>query len=219
MGKTYVVADIHGMAERFHALLQQVPILEEDTLYILGDVIDRGPDGVELLREIRTHRNWVLLMGNHEKMCVQTLGPGNVYGAKALWLGNGGTSTYTDLNFLCSAQEKAELIAYMAALPEQLRIAVGGRDYLLVHAAPGSTSDVRLWARPDSIDWENALPHGVTAIIGHTPTQFLSGRKEKPMRIWHDSRYLCIDCGCGMMSPNGRLACLCLDTGEEFYVS
>lgn len=39
----YVLSDIHGNAKNFDAILQQICLQPEDTLYILGDVIDRHP--------------------------------------------------------------------------------------------------------------------------------------------------------------------------------
>ena len=38
----YVMGDIHGEADRFHAMLERIHLSEEDTLILLGDVIDRG---------------------------------------------------------------------------------------------------------------------------------------------------------------------------------
>ena len=48
----YVMSDIHGNKRRFESILEQISLREEDTLYILGDVIDRHPDGIELLQRI-----------------------------------------------------------------------------------------------------------------------------------------------------------------------
>ena len=42
----YVLSDIHGQSRRFHSILSQIDLNDEDTLYILGDVIDRNPDGI-----------------------------------------------------------------------------------------------------------------------------------------------------------------------------
>lgn len=39
----YVMADIHGHEGRFDSILKQIDLQPEDTLYILGDVIDRSP--------------------------------------------------------------------------------------------------------------------------------------------------------------------------------
>ena len=33
----YVMSDIHGEAERFHAMLEKIRFSADDTLYILGD--------------------------------------------------------------------------------------------------------------------------------------------------------------------------------------
>ena len=49
----YVMSDIHGSRRRFDAVMEQIKLTDEDTLYILGDVIDRGEHGVELLQRIR----------------------------------------------------------------------------------------------------------------------------------------------------------------------
>lgn len=38
----YVMSDIHGSKRRFDAIMEQIKLTDEDTLYILGDVIDRG---------------------------------------------------------------------------------------------------------------------------------------------------------------------------------
>ena len=44
MGYTYVMSDIHAMAELFWKMLDKIQFSDRDTLYILGDMIDRGPD-------------------------------------------------------------------------------------------------------------------------------------------------------------------------------
>ena len=41
----YVMSDIHGSRRRFDAVMEQIKLTDEDTLYILGDVIDRGEHG------------------------------------------------------------------------------------------------------------------------------------------------------------------------------
>ena len=71
----YVVSDIHGEDDRFHAMLQKINFSKEDTLYILGDVVDRGPHPVELLREIMATPNMKMLLGNHEFMCLRYFAP------------------------------------------------------------------------------------------------------------------------------------------------
>lgn len=61
----YVCSDIHGRYDRYTALLEHID-LNNDTLYILGDMIDRGPDGVKLLLDMASRSNVVPILGNHE---------------------------------------------------------------------------------------------------------------------------------------------------------
>ena len=41
----YVMSDIHGCLNRYRNVLRQIRLRKDDHLYILGDVIDRGPEG------------------------------------------------------------------------------------------------------------------------------------------------------------------------------
>lgn len=38
----YVVSDIHGCYDKYQELLKKLNLGPDDTLYVLGDVIDRG---------------------------------------------------------------------------------------------------------------------------------------------------------------------------------
>ena len=49
---TYVLSDIHGNMANFKSILKQIDLQPEDTLYVLGDVIDRYPDGIRIIRMI-----------------------------------------------------------------------------------------------------------------------------------------------------------------------
>lgn len=48
----YCISDIHGEIDRFEAMLALIEFSESDTLYVLGDVIDRGACGVDILLRI-----------------------------------------------------------------------------------------------------------------------------------------------------------------------
>ena len=48
----YVMSDIHGEHSRYISMLETINFSDEDTLYILGDVIDRKPGGIDILRDI-----------------------------------------------------------------------------------------------------------------------------------------------------------------------
>ena len=48
----YVMSDIHGCLNRYRNVLRQIRLRKDDHLYILGDVIDRGPEGLRMLRSL-----------------------------------------------------------------------------------------------------------------------------------------------------------------------
>lgn len=49
---TYVLSDIHGNLQRFKSIMAQINLQADDTLYVLGDVIDRYAGGIKILRQI-----------------------------------------------------------------------------------------------------------------------------------------------------------------------
>ena len=50
----YIMSDIHGRKDRFDDVLKQIKLNENDTLYILGDVVDRDTYDITLLKYITT---------------------------------------------------------------------------------------------------------------------------------------------------------------------
>ena len=48
----YVMSDIHGNLRRFKSVMEKIALKPDDTLYVLGDVVDRHPYGIEILQEI-----------------------------------------------------------------------------------------------------------------------------------------------------------------------
>ena len=70
---TYVVSDIHGEYDMFLELLDKIGLKETDTLYVLGDNLDRCPHPLRLLRKLMEMPNVVCLVGNHELMALECL--------------------------------------------------------------------------------------------------------------------------------------------------
>ena len=63
----YVSSDLHGCNPAdFRHLLDQAGFGDADFLFILGDVIDRGNWGAELLLWLTQQPNTQLILGNHE---------------------------------------------------------------------------------------------------------------------------------------------------------
>lgn len=65
---TYVVGDIQGCFEPFQHLLAKVRFNpDKDRLWSTGDLVNRGPQNLETLRWLYTHRdNVTLVLGNHD---------------------------------------------------------------------------------------------------------------------------------------------------------
>ncbi|MFV0440483.1 MAG: metallophosphoesterase [Lachnospirales bacterium] len=64
----YITSDIHGNYIRYMELTQKLPLTDNDALLILGDVVDRGSDSMEILMDIINRDNFFMYMGNHEKI-------------------------------------------------------------------------------------------------------------------------------------------------------
>lgn len=77
MGKHYVLGDIHGYKEPYDVAFKMIK--PEDSLVLIGDVIDRGPDGIKILQDLMRRKanepesNITFILGNHEKMMFESL--------------------------------------------------------------------------------------------------------------------------------------------------
>ena len=224
----YVLSDIHGESARFYNLLEEICFSEDDTLYILGDVIDRGPHGISLLRDIMRRPNVHMLLGNHEYMCLQYHSPQATEVEIARWNRNGNATTLAELAAL-SEDEREEVFEFMRNLPLHMDITVEGQAYHLVHGFPGETTRDQVWERPTP-NTPNPFPDGRKVIVGHTPVLSLLYPREEHgiileemeeagdhLCIFHGEGFTDIDCGCGHSIFVKRLACLRLEDGAEFY--
>lgn len=81
----YLISDIHGELHDFKKLLKKIKFdKEKDNMIIMGDILDRGPDGVALLEYIKPYildNSMKLLLGNHELFAIMYL---NVCLAKSI---------------------------------------------------------------------------------------------------------------------------------------
>ena len=134
----------------FMELLEKIPLKDSDTLYILGDVVDRGPHPIKTLQKLKKMPNVICMVGNHELMALRclkllmTADAQSVFGLdeedrKDLWMWqyNGGLSTFEEFREL-DAEEQQEIIEFMSDFLVYEEVSAGGRDYLLVHAGLGN---------------------------------------------------------------------------------
>ena len=69
----YVMSDIHGEYDKFKEVLKQINLQKEDLLYVLGDVVDRGPHPMEILLKMMEMPNVIPIAGNHELKALKCL--------------------------------------------------------------------------------------------------------------------------------------------------
>lgn len=213
----YVMSDLHGRKDRFEDVLSQIDFNEKDTLYILGDVIDRNPQGIALLRYIMSKTNIKLLLGNHEYMMINALlNESN----KELWYYNGGEITHLRWKKYRIAQRR-KMLEYLQNLSVMETIEVDNKLYRLVHGRSPREKALMLLGADNlkkEIVWERVHrydkgPQNMIVVFGHTPT--INYQDGSPLRIWYGENLIGIDCGAAY--PSGRLACLRLDDMKEFY--
>lgn len=232
----YVLSDVHGNERRFDSIMEQIKIKPDDTLYILGDVVDRHPGGIRILRKIMKMPNVKMLLGNHEYMMLNALGSpydaseesSDLLQRKALrlWYSNGGKVTHDYLKHIRKTQ-RSEVVDFLRGLPLNIDVTVNGMQYKLVHGAPvenytessvyDSPAQFAVWERL----YRDEIPSSdYVLVFGHTPTAHY--QRSIPMKPWYGDNCIGVDCGCGYPETGydrhlGRLACLCLDNGMVFY--
>lgn len=232
---TYVTADLHGEYDKFIKLLEDINFKDEDTLYIIGDVIDRGPHPIKLLRKLMSMPNVICMVGNHELMGLEVLEllnteitedsinnlDANMTNNLITWQINGSKTTINEF-YKLSPEERQDVIDFIRDFEVYVKLEVARQKYLLVHAGLGNYSpdkDIEdyslyelLWMRAD---YNQKYFDDVYVISGHTPTQTIEDNS-RPGYIYRKNNHIAIDCGACF--SEGRLAALCLDTGKEYYV-
>ena len=228
----YVTSDLHGYPlDKFKALLEKAEFADNDFCFVLGDVIDRGPEGIKILRWLMNQPNFELLLGNHEAMMlacdficdditdesIASLTTEKL-GTYTTWLSNGGQTTLNELYALPYEERKCIFEFLREALLYE-SVFAGGRDFLLTHSGLGSfdkskkiseysTFDL-LWNRSDL---KTRYFDNIITVFGHTPTQYY-GSDYEGKAIFTDT-WIDIDTGA---SCGGSPMLLRLDDLQEFY--
>ena len=206
----YCISDIHGCYDEFMELLKKINFNENDTLYVLGDAIDRGPKSIETLQFIMQTSNVHFLIGNHEKMMLDYYDGNDIH---ENWnTRNGADPTKKQLKKM-KKEEVDKILSYLRQTPFFYKVEVDGQNYRLVHAAVDpelstvdQDPDFMVWAREEFFEKKGSDKFKV--IFGHTPTM---NWHKKSCQPWEDPVHkdkICIDGGCAY---DGYLVALCLN--------
>ncbi|MBR1453348.1 MAG: metallophosphoesterase, partial [Lachnospiraceae bacterium] len=136
---TYVMSDIHGQYDAFIKMLKKIKLKDSDILYVIGDVIDRGPNSIKTLLYIMEKDNIYLLAGNHEYMAtlclnyllkeisndiVDKLSDGMILGLLEEWNKNGGGTTLNEL-FSVDKETRNSIFNYLTRLKLYKELEIG----------------------------------------------------------------------------------------------
>jgi len=231
--KTYCISDIHAHLDNLERFIDTLE--KDDRIFVLGDVVDKGPEAIKCLDIIMKDNRFRMLLGNHEYMMFNLLSlePGTYEYKEAYktWVDwNEGGDTLDQYNKL-PKYKQIEIYNYIKRLPLNIpNIKVGDRTFYLVHSCPHSDikltmedvgySDLKIgsyvWDRVnplDKMDIENQI-----VIAGHTIVQEYLGLftdKIEPVFDCKDNinkaHYIDIDGGLATGLPNSKLISLCLD--------
>jgi len=215
----YCISDLHGCYDEFMTLLKEINFDPQyDTLYILGDAVDRGNNPIECVDFVMKTHNVYFFIGNHEQMMFDFY-DGLDYWDN--WANNGSETTKRKLKGL-KKSEREKIFLYLRRCPYYMTVEVNGKQFFLSHAGldvsvallEDQPQNALIWSREDF--YENKGPENYICIFGHTPTPYINNSAD--CSVWFDKVHkdkICIDCGCAY---GGALAALRLDDGEIFYV-
>ncbi len=242
----YAMADIHGQYDKYISMLQKINFSDSDVLFVLGDVIDRGSQGMAILKDMMMRTNVYPILGNHEYMAitaipwlmqeiteetVKKIDPEMMQGLIE-WMNVGGSSSITEFREL-SRDEQEAILDYLSEFELFEIVEAGGKEFVLVHAGLNNFDEERslsdydlsevLFQRPD---YEIRYFKDKYLVTGHTPTR-VAYAAERGFHLddlssdeYQDlifKKNNHIAIDCGS-SFGGKLGCICLDTLEEYYV-
>lgn len=117
---TYAIGDVQGCYDELRLLLEKIAFdPARDRLWFVGDLVNRGPKSLDVLRFVRSLGDRaIVVLGNHDLHLIAF--------AEGFWKKRGGDT----LDAVIAAPDRAELIGWLRARP--LMHVEGG--YAMVHA-------------------------------------------------------------------------------------
>ena len=230
----YLTSDIHGCFKDFKKMLKYINCGPEDHMYIIGDVVDRGPEPIPLLMYVMDQPNMELLMGNHEQGFLWNIDKNTSKmtdeNVRRFWLEHGGQETW-DQYLLLSDEDKERIRLYLRELPMYKII---GKD-ILVHAGLftegieyDTLEELMEQQDPFRILWEQKGFYGrpmhlkdpeARVFFGHTFSLIIREDLGLPLdstEIWKDGNRIGLDCG---FAFGGRMVVYCLDDDMAYYLT
>lgn len=237
----YLVSDIHGELRDFKMLLKKIRFdREKDSMIIMGDIFDRGSDGIKLLEFIAPfllNHSMELLLGNHELFAIMFM-KGKL--DERMWTRFGGGDTLKEIKKMSTDNQKS-LLAFLESLPYYSEI--NSRTFgniIVTHT--GIDCDNYVMNDDGTICVKKSIEKAVQCnlynfmigadlhqipesdkkkldeylIVGHVPCNRLN--EDMSYNFYRTDYYMCIDAGAGHKRQGGRLGCYCVTIDEEIYL-
>ncbi len=120
----YLVGDIQGCDAALGLLLDKIAYSpSRDTLYCLGDLVNRGPDSLAVLRRLMAYGDSApCILGNHDLHLLATAA-----GVRKL-------GRLDTLDAILQAPDRTALLDWLRYQPLARALHTDGQDFLLVHA-------------------------------------------------------------------------------------
>ena len=231
----YVMSDLHGQYEKYLKMLETISFSDDDTLYILGDIVDRGDHPIKILQDMCLRPNVYPIMGNHEqmaftmlrKLCVEITENNYENHLKAEdfhllseWFINGGQTTLEEFRRL-SPEQREDLFDYFDEFLCYDEFSLNGNEFVLVHGGLDDFSPEKpledyepsslLWTKTD---YTKRYYQDKYLVTGHVPTETIDPAYNG--KIYTKNGHIAIDCGAG---HGNALGCIRLDDFKTFYVN
>lgn len=228
----YVIGDIHGCKEKYDEMLGKLNPGELDAVFVLGDVIDVGDDGIEILTDMMYRANIYPILGEREYYAKKYLPLIAEKGSseKALesldgddkaelsgWLSMKSEKTIEAFLNL-GDEEKEGILEFLEEFAPFEEIECKGKKFILTHAGISNFEDRDLYEHEEEdfvfaeTDYDKIYFPNAYLVTGHTPTVAIG--KEYAGKVYAKKRHLALDCGAAF---GGRLAAVCLDTLKVTY--
>jgi len=188
-----VIGDVHGHYDGLMLLLEALAPSSDDRVYLLGDLIDRGPKSAQVLDFVQ-QSPYQTLLGNHEQLMLDALSPSVDLRAWQSWLYSGGDATVA--SYKDTGMMPYKHLEWLRSLPTYLDLG----DIWLVHAGVHPTmpihkqsSEQLCWIRKEFHTIPKPYFPDKLIITGHTITFTFEG--VRPGELVRGQGWLDIDTG------------------------
>lgn len=229
----YVTAGLFGEFEKYEKALKKIEFSDEDSLFVLGNILDYGDRGMDILLDMMYRVNVYPILGEHDHMAKKYLtalheglngtsmaefeaaAPGVVD-----WISKqGGQATVEDFMKLEKSQ-KEQIVEFLADFELYDQLSVGDKEYIFVHGGiaefdPEKEMDEYTLEELvySDCDFKKVYFEDSILVTGKCHTYEIDGYEQH--QIYHGNQHLAVHCGC---EQDGFLGLICLDTGKEFYI-